>query len=369
MLYIFEFFIQKLRQTVNHKISLVVMGKKKGTKNVDNGRCRTIYDLHIGGMKKSVIARVLKMRLGTISAIIKRQKQGKTKKVRGRRQKLCERSLRRLRRFIDYEPFKHLSLITAEFNKYNGLQLSERTIRRCIHKLKIKSYVSVQKPFLTRKHITARIKWAKKHKKWTPMQWSTVAFTDESTFTVQPVKNHVRVWRMKSRRYSLKYVTPTFKSGYKTVNVWAAFSIRGRTPLVRIDGRFNQYKYKEILQNHLLPFMHSKHGGKDDFVLQEDNCGPHRAKSIAKYLQNEGVSRMNWPAQSPDLNPIENVWGLLKNRLRKLPKLPTNRDQLFEILQSEWNSLPDDYFASLADSMAARVRKVISCGGGSTKYS
>ena len=173
---------------------------------------------------------------------------------------------------------------------------------------------------------------------------------------------------MRSQRYDLRYVTPTFKSGYKTVNVWGAFSFRGRTPLVRINGRFNQYKYKEILEAHLLPFMEAKHGGKNDFILQEDNCGPHRANSIATYLQSKGVSRMKWPAQSPDLNPIENVWGLLKQRLRKLPKQPTSADQLFDILSSEWDSLSDEYFYTLACSMASRVRKVINVGGRSTKY-
>ena len=319
-------------------------------------------------MKIFHIGKVLKMPRTTISSIVKREKLRSVTKTRGRKALLCVRSLRRLRRQLDYNPFKSLSQITVEFNAYNGLQLSERTMRRCIHKLKINSYVSVQKPFLTKQHIIARVKWAKDHKEWTPMQWSNVAFTDESTFTVRWTKNRARVWRTKDRRYDLKYVTPTFKSGYKTVNVWGAFSVRGRTSLVRIEGRFNQHKYRQILEANLLPFMNAKHGGNDDFILQEDNCGPHRAKSIAKYLQTKGVTRMKWPAQSPDLNPIENVWGLLKMRLRKRLKQPTNCDELFTILQSEWNALSDEYFISLANSMASRVKKVVSMRGGSTKY-
>ena len=199
------------------------MARKKGSKQVDKGRCRTIYDMHRGGMRICHIAKVLKTPRTTVSSIIKREKLRKATKVRGRKALLCVRSLRRLRRQLDYNPFKPLSQITVEFNAYNGLQLSERTMRRCIHKLKIHSYISVQKPFLTKKHIVARVKWAKDHKEWTTMQWSKVAFTDESSFTVRWTKNRARVWRTRDLRYSLKYMTPTFKSGYKTVNVWGRF--------------------------------------------------------------------------------------------------------------------------------------------------
>ena len=77
---------------------------------------------------------------------------------------------------------------------------------------------------------------------------------------------------------------------------------------------------------------------------------------------------MKWPAESPDLNPIENIRGLLKQSLRALPKQPTTCDQLFSILQSDWDSLADSYLSSVVASMATCVREVISTKGESTKY-
>ena len=165
-----------------------------------------------------------------------------------------------------------------------------------------------------------------------------------------------------------KHTIGTFKSGYQYVNVCRGFSAKGRTPLVCIVGSFNQHAYRSIIDTHIIPFMNEKHNGPTSFILQEDNCGPHRARSVATYLQNKEVTRMVWPSQSPDLNFIENVWGLMKTHLRKRSIHPRNPTELFQILSDLWNSLPDSYFQSLVASMPNRVKMVKTNKGGSTKY-
>ena len=77
---------------------------------------------------------------------------------------------------------------------------------------------------------------------------------------------------------------------------------------------------------------------------------------------------MKWPAQSPDHNPIENAWGYLKQALCKRAKRPTTCDQLFSVLQSEFDTLSDEYIATLVSSMPTRATAVKRARGGSTKY-
>ncbi len=124
-------------------------------------------------------------------------------------------------------------------------------------------------------------------------------FTDESCFTVRPIKHYLRVLRRNGRRLSFKQIFSTYKSGYQSVSVWGGFSLRGRTPLVGTVGSFDNSAYPVIINNHILPFMYDVHDGSESFILQEDNCGPHRANRIATYLANEEVTRMKWPPREP----------------------------------------------------------------------
>lgn len=81
--------------------------------------------------------------------------------------------------------------------------------------------------------------------------------------------------------------------------------MRCQTDPVRIEGRLNDNKYIDSLHKHLLPFVEDNHGGTSHFLLQEDNCRPHRAHTVGKYLALHGVRRLDWAAQSPDMNPIK----------------------------------------------------------------
>ena len=252
----------------------------------------------------------------------------------GRPSKLFEQGLRVLKKHVLENCFEPLYAITAPFNHHTQLYLSTWIIRRFIKKMNFSPYIAVQKPFLCKKKMKAQIEWARTHDSSSMQQWANVSFTDVATFTVRPIKNRLKVWRYRGSRMHQRHIVPTFKSGYQTVSVWGAFSVRGRTSLVGTTAISDRNTYHILIDNHILPFVNDLHGGTDRFVLQEDNCGPHRALSIDTCLENIELKQMQWHARSPDLSPIENIWGLLKGRLRNRHEHPSSPMQLFSFSMS-----------------------------------
>ena len=103
-------------------------------------------------------------------------------------------------------------------------------------------------------------------------------------------------------------------------------------------------------------------------MFQHDQDAKHTAQLTQHWLQSNQVNVLPWPSRSPDLNIIEHVWWHLKQQVYTHEPLPTNKQELWEVVQAEWNKISPDYIASLYDLMPHRVLAVYLAKGGSTKY-
>ena len=100
----------------------------------------------------------------------------------------------------------------------------------------------------------------------------------------------------------------------------------------------------------------------------EDNARPRCARVVEEYIQQETIVRMDWPACSPDLNPIEHVWNMLQVAILRRPVQPTTLVELTNVLIEEWNNLKMAAIQRLIGSMIRRCQTVIASRGSHTSY-
>ncbi len=143
------------------------------------------------------------------------------------------------------------------------------------------------------------------------------------------------------------------------------FSAAGAGRLVAIEGKMNAAKYRDILDEILLQSAQDLRLGRR-FTFQQDNDPKHTAKITKEWLHNNSVTVLEWPSQSPDLNPIEHIWRDLKMAVHQ--RLPSNLTELERICKEEWQRIPKSRCEKLVASFPKRLMAVLNQKGASTKY-
>ncbi len=138
--------------------------------------------------------------------------------------------------------------------------------------------------------------------------------------------------------------------------IWAAMSSAGVGPLCFQKSTVNAAIYQEILEHFMLPSADKLYGDAD-FIFQQDLAPAHTAKGTKSGFNDHGVTVLDWPANSPDLNPIENLWSIVKRKMRDTR--PNNADELKATVKESWASIPPQQCHKLITSMPRRTEAVI----------
>ncbi len=327
---------------------------------------KIIVCLHKDGLGYKNISTTLKLSHSTVAKVIQRfSKTGSTQNRprQGRPTKLSPRDVRRVQKLAS-ENRRRSARSIAEEVAATGCQLvSPQTIRRTLHQDGLRGCRPRRKPLLKPAHKKARKLFAERNKTKSMSSWNHVLWSDETKINLFGSDGIQHVWRRPGEEYHDKCVVPTVKHGGGSVMVWGCMSASGTGELHFIDGIMDSVVYCDILKNNMVPSLRKL--GRNA-VFQQDNDPKHTSKMTTAFLKKLKIKVMEWPSMSPDLNPIEHLWGILKRKVEE--RQVSNIRQLRDVIKEEWKNISAATCARLVNSMPRRIKAVLDNKGAHTKY-
>ncbi|KAG0820583.1 hypothetical protein G6F19_012385 [Rhizopus arrhizus] len=247
----------------------------------------------------------------TVGRLRKTHCTGVMKPNRGRRKVLSAADERYCVRQVTKNRLPSAVKVTECLENDIGKKIGVETVRRALRKAGLDAIEKPKKSLLSAKNIRNRLSWCMAHKDWTIDDWKRVIWSDETK--INRFNSDGRTWAWIRSGESLKshHVKMTVKHGGVLL------------PMLESVGCAKSMRTIE--------YGVSKLGfERHQVIFQHDNDPKHTSKVVKEYLQKQSYTVLQWPAQSPDLNPIENMWSLLKRRLNDYETAPKGMNELYE---------------------------------------
>ena len=147
--------------------------------------------------------------------------------------------------------------------------------------------------------------------------------------------------------------------------VWGCFTRKGVGRLYVLNHTMDALYYRQILEENLLPSI-KQLGLGSSFMFMHDNDPKHRSALVRDWLRNNGIEVLQWPSSSPDLNPIEHLWDVLEDQVKK--RQPRNKKELSLHLVEEWNKIELSVLQKLVDSVPSSLNECVKMQSYATRY-
>ncbi|KAK3559339.1 hypothetical protein QTP86_012795 [Hemibagrus guttatus] len=332
------------------------------TKELSKDTRNKIVDLHQAGKTESAIGKQLGVKKSTVGAIIRKWKTYKTTDNlprSGAPRKISPRGVKMITRMVSKNPRTTWGDLVNDLQRA-GTKVTKATISNTLRRQGLKSCSARCVPLLKPVHVRARLKFAREHLDDPEEDWENVIWSDETKIELFGKNSTCRVWRRKNAELHPKNTIPTVKHGGGNIMLWGCFSAKGPGRLIRVKERMNGAMYREILSKNLLPSARALKM-KRGWVFQHDNDPKHTTRATKEWLRKKHFKVLEWPSQSPDLNPIENLWRELKICVAQ--RQPQNITALEIICMEEWAKLPATVCKNLVVTYRKRLTSVIANKG------
>lgn len=245
-------------------------------------------------------------------------------------------------------------------------EVCPRVIRNALHSMGLHYRRHANKIALTDDHKTARFNFARRHLN---DDWSTTIFTDEKCFKSSQ-HGRLHLWRYNGTRYTENHVVPNFSSGRISANIWGWMSAAGVGELALLPSRANAIDYVSVLEESMLPSVRTVYPANDfpEISFVQDNARTHTARIVSDWFdRHRDIKRINWPAKCADINPIENLWGLMVQRWEN--RNERTKEAIENHCHMIWEEMRGtDLCSRLVGSMRDRLQSVIDARGGYISY-
>lgn len=307
----------------------------------------------------------------TLRRICKRVKETgnfKDKPRSGRPSKLNDRDRRRVVGILRKSKVKTAEAVRKEASASLHVKVCRNTIAKALKESGFVCRVKRKKPLLTKQHKQKRFAWAKKHETWTVDEWKNVIWSDETAFMLVNGEGREYCWTKQGDVLEEDHVKPTKKFGGGKVMVWGCITYEGMGFACKVDDIMDANLYSQILRGELMQTIDYYHLDHSEIIFQHDGDPKHTSNLAQETLNELGLDVMDWPAQSPDLNPIEHLWNHLKSKLKANDRVFATKEEVWDEIQELMKDENRELCRKFIASMPRRVQAVIQAKGGYTKY-
>lgn len=346
------------------KIVLVKMGKAKNCTVAERASIIALYNE--GLSYREIGERFNCSKKKVFNAILHFKNNGTTqelqRKLRPRKTSILDDRL--IVRLSKKDPFASSKQIATTLRETLQLNISSRTIRRRLQEAGLNGRMARKTPKVSTKNLKKRLELAREYANWDMRTWKNILFSDETKVNLVGSDGRCWVRRGINTAFEPRYTKKCVKFGGGNVMVWGCFSWKGVGPICRINGKMDQHQYLKILEEVMEPYAEEHLSVLWKF--QQDNDPKHTARIVKQWLRTKSITEMEWPASSPDLNPIENLWAEVKRAVGQ--RTYSSQNELYQAIEEAWYNIPQRTCQRLIESMPRRLSQVICNKGHPTKY-